>query len=88
MLVPTHTVYRLDQLRARKGKEEFVTTDGRFLLREEGNSCFSYWHDTEVIGKKTRIGNPIKGPEGIFYTFFTKESALAVLNKICAHYGC
>lgn len=82
------TIYTGGQLHTRTRRRQFVTTDGRFMLRADGTSGFSYWHDIERKDGKTVVGTPIKGPEQEFYTFFSKEHALAVLNKICAHYGC
>ena len=81
------TVYTAGQLHTRNRRRQFVTTDGRFMLRADGTSGFYYWHDTEKKDGKTVVGNPITGPDGVFYTFFTKEHALDVLNKICARYG-
>ena len=81
------TVYTAGQLHTRNRRRQFVTTDGRFMLRADGTSGFSYWHDITRKDGKTVVGTPIKGPEQEFYTFFSKEHALAVLNKICAHYG-
>lgn len=79
--------YTLAELLTRNRRRQYVTKDGRFQLRQAGNTEFYYWHELTKKDGKTVVGNPISGPGGSYSTFFSdKAAALAMLNKICADY--
>lgn len=82
------TVYLPAQLHTRNRRRQYQSTDGRFQLRRAGESDAWYWHPTEKQDGRTLVGPALSGPADCFSCRFGhKETALATLNALCAHFG-